>query len=141
MTSKIPGTEPLLKVLFVEDNRLNAVLFEEAMRMRGDVDMRSAETGAQALAYAADWTPHLFILDAHLPDTTGYALLEKLRAHQALKNVPAVMCSADAYPEDLERAKAAGFAGYWTKPLDLVRVNGDLDTWCKQLGLTGQRCT
>ncbi len=127
---------PLLRVLFVEDNRLNAVLFEEAMRMRGDVDLRSVETGAQALDQAADWTPHLLVLDAHLPDTTGYDLLEKLRTQPALRNVPAVMCSADAYPEDLSRAKAAGFAGYWTKPLDLVRVNSDLATWRQQLGLT-----
>ncbi|MBA3590452.1 MAG: hypothetical protein H0W38_12885 [Methylibium sp.] len=37
------------------------------------------------------------------------------------------MCSADAMPEDLERARRAGFAGYWTKPIDIARVMNDLD--------------
>ena len=138
MNLQIPDDGPLLSVLFVEDNRLNAVLFEEAMRMRGDIDMRSAETGAQALAHVANWTPHLLILDAHLPDTTGYALLQQLRQHREFEKTPAFMCSADAYAEDLARAKAAGFAGYWTKPLDLTRVNNDIDTWRQLLGLVDQ---
>lgn len=136
MNLKTPDGEPLLSILFVEDNRLNAVLFEEAMRMRGDIDLRSAETGLQALAHLVDWTPHLLVLDAHLPDTTGHSLLAELRMRQELENTPAVMCSADAYDEDLVRAQAAGFAGYWTKPLDLLRVNRDIDSWRQLLGLS-----
>ncbi len=136
MTSQTTAPAPPLRLLYVEDNRLNAVLFEEAMRMRGDIDLQSAETGSQAVACLTDWTPHLLVLDAHLPDTTGYALLRQLRLNRALEKTPAFMCSADAYAEDLARAKEAGFVGYWTKPLDLKLVNGDIDRWRQQLGLT-----
>jgi len=53
-------------------------------------------------------------------------VLEALRQVPGLEHVPAYMCSADAMPEDLARAKAAGFAGYWTKPIDIVSVTTEL---------------
>jgi CheY-like chemotaxis protein len=36
------------------------------------------------------------------------------------------MCSADAQPEDMDSARAAGFAGYWTKPISIQAVLADL---------------
>ena len=41
--------------------------------------------------------------------------------------LPAFMCSADAMPEDLERARASGFQGYWTKPIDFTAFLRDLE--------------
>lgn len=128
-----PQQTQLLRMLYVEDNRLNAVLFEEAMRLRSDIDLRCFETAAEALACLNEdtaWVPNLIVLDANLPDDTGYALLKKLRARAELQHTPAVMCSADAYADDLARAREAGFVGYWTKPLDLTQVNTDIDRWC-----------
>ncbi|HEY6355528.1 MAG TPA: response regulator, partial [Burkholderiaceae bacterium] len=46
-------------------------------------------------------------------------LLRALRLRPALANAPAVVCSADAMPDDRERALAAGFDHYWTKPIDV----------------------
>jgi CheY-like chemotaxis protein len=123
---------PCLRMLYVEDNRLNAMLFEEAMRMRGDIELQCFETDAETIAFLQaepTWVPEFIVLDANLPDGTGYELLKKLRAQATLKNTPAFMCSADAYAEDLARAREAGFVGYWTKPLDLTQVNNDIDHW------------
>jgi CheY-like chemotaxis protein len=41
--------------------------------------------------------------------------------------VPAVVVSASAHAEERQRALAAGFVGYWTKPLDLAQTLADLD--------------
>jgi CheY-like chemotaxis protein len=127
-----PAARPCLRMLYVEDNRLNAVLFEETMRMRGDIELLCFETAAETLAFLQAepaWVPALIVLDANLPDGTGYDLLKKLRARETLLHTPAFMCSADAYADDLARARAAGFVGYWTKPLDLTQVNKDIDGW------------
>jgi CheY-like chemotaxis protein len=43
-----------------------------------------------------------------------------------LESTPAFMCSADAMPDDVARATAAGFAGYWTKPIDIQQVTSVL---------------
>ena len=116
-----------LRVLYVEDNRINALLFEEALRLRSDIELRIAEDGEEALALVSQWLPDVLVLDAHLPGISGHELLRRLRALPALAQAPAYMCSADAMPDDVQRALAAGFAGYWTKPIDLARVMTDLD--------------
>ena len=115
------------RVLYVEDNRINAILFEEALRLRSGIDLRLAEDGAEALELVGQWQPDLLVLDSHLPDMSGYELLRCLRELPALAAVPAVMCSADALEQDLQQARAAGFTGYWTKPIDLARVFADID--------------
>jgi PAS domain S-box-containing protein len=120
-----PADAPL-RLLYVEDNRVNALLFGEAVRVMGNVELRVAEDGREAIETVAGWQPDLLVLDAHLPGMTGYEVLEQLRKRPGLERTPAVMCSADAMPDDLARARRAGFVGYWTKPIDLSRVMADL---------------
>ena len=115
----LPGP---LKLLLVEDDRVGALLFSQGLLKAPWVTLRVAENGAEALALAASWAPHALLLDAHLPDTDGHQLLQRLRALPGLAEVPAWMCSADSLPEDLARATASGFSGYWTKPLDMPGI-------------------
>ncbi|MGC4060161.1 MAG: PAS domain S-box protein [Aquabacterium sp.] len=117
-----------LRVLYVEDNRINAMLFEEALRPFPQINLALAEDGQMALEMAQDNAPDVLVLDAHLPGMSGFEVLRALRALPELATAPAFMCSADAMPEDVARAKAAGFAGYWTKPIDIVAVT---DTLCR----------
>jgi PAS domain S-box-containing protein len=125
-----PPSEPAVhRMLYVEDNRINAILFQEAIRLRGQVDLRIAEDGVEALELVQGWLPDVLVLDAHLPGMTGFDVLKQLRAVPGLADVPAFMCSADAMPDDLARARDAGFVGYWTKPIDFARVFADLDRW------------
>ncbi|HEX6706965.1 MAG TPA: ATP-binding protein [Albitalea sp.] len=116
-----------LRLLYVEDNRINAILFEEAIRLRDGVELRLAENGTEALDQVRDWHPDVLVLDAHLPGMDGFELLDALRRQPGLGHVPAFMCSADAMPDDVERAARAGFAGYWSKPINIARIMSDLD--------------
>jgi len=117
-----------LRMLYVEDNRINAILFEEAMRMHSSqIDLRVAEDGDQALTLAQDWQPEVLVLDAHLPGISGFEVLRLLRTLPGLDTVPAYMCSADAMPDDVQRAYEAGFVGYWTKPINVSTVLADIE--------------
>jgi CheY-like chemotaxis protein len=122
-----PMDLPALRVLYVEDNRINALLFEEAMRLLGGIELQVAEDGAEALRAVEHWTPQALVLDANLPDMNGNELLVRLRQRPELAAVPAYMCSADAMAEDLQRARDSGFQGYWTKPIELNAVSAALD--------------
>lgn len=119
------GLRPL-HVLYVEDNRINAMLFEEALRPYSQIDLVIAEDGQMALSMARERAPDVLVLDAHLPGMSGFEVLEALRTLPDLVNAPAFMCSADAMPDDVARAQAAGFTGYWTKPIDIVAVTTEL---------------
>lgn len=115
-----------MRLLYVEDNRLNALLFEEMLRLAEGFELQIAEDGAQALELTDAWQPDVLVLDAHLPDMTGYELLEQLRAKPALTATPVFICSADNAPADEAKARAAGVLGYWHKPIDLQRILSDL---------------
>lgn len=117
---------PPLRVLYVEDNRINALLFEEALRPYPQIDLDVAEDGQMALTLAREHAPDVLVLDAHLPGMSGFDVLQALRKLPEVAGAPAFMCSADAMPEDVARAKAAGFTGYWTKPIDIVAVTEEL---------------
>ncbi|MDO9286755.1 MAG: response regulator [Aquabacterium sp.] len=115
-----------LRVLYVEDDRVSALLFGQALLAETRIELCIAEDGAEALLIAAAWPPEVLVLDAHLPDTDGHALLQALRALPGLAQVPAIMCSADSEPEDLQRARQSGFIGYWVKPLGPDQARTDL---------------
>jgi len=117
---------PPLRVLYVEDNRINAMLFEEALRPYEQIQLDVAEDGQMALSLVRGQAPDVLVLDAHLPGMSGFEVLEALRTLPGMADVPAFMCSADAMPDDIARAKEAGFAGYWTKPIDIVAVTNEL---------------
>jgi len=121
-----PGTGALppgaARVLYVEDNPVNAALLEEALHEEAGCEVRLAADGDEALRIVRDWRPDLLVIDMHLPGPDGHQVLKRLRAMPGLAAVPAVMCSADVQPGDRERARDAGFAAYWTKPVDLAKV-------------------
>ena len=117
---------PTIRVLYVEDNRVNAMLFEAVLGARPDIELRIAETGWEALDVVESWVPDVLVLDANLPDIHGVRLLRQMRELDELKSTPAFMCSADALEEDVRVARAAGFADYWTKPVDFTKVFADL---------------
>jgi len=116
-----------MRVLYVEDNMYNLMLFDDVMRTRDDVEMRMAQNGAQGFEVAASWQPDVLVLDGRLPDIHGIDLLQRMRALPGLENTPAFMCSADSLPEHKILAEQAGFTGYWTKPVDFDKVFDELD--------------
>jgi len=114
-----------MRVLFVDDDRINALLFEETCRLAGGIDVMCAGTGAEALELAAEQRPEVLVIDLHLPDTRGDALLKALRA-AGLQAVPAYLYTADD-PRDVDAlARDAGFQGCWSKPVALDRLLADL---------------
>lgn len=121
------GPQRKMRVLFVEDNMFNLMLFDDVMRTRDDVEVRMAQNGAQGFEVAGSWQPDVLVLDGRLPDTHGIALLHRMRDIPGLQATPAFMCSADALPEHKILAEQAGFTGYWTKPVDFDKVFDELD--------------
>jgi CheY-like chemotaxis protein len=70
------------------------------------------------VARAKALCPDLVLIDLQLPDFDGFEVLRRLRADPGTAVIPCIALSANAMPEDIERGLAAGFADYWTKPID-----------------------
>ena len=115
-----------MRVLYIDDDRINSLLFVEACRFAGGVETETAASGAEALELAQRWAPDLLVIDLHLPDTNGYALLPALRSALGAPTLPAYLCTADATELVAAPARTAGFDGCWGKPVDLQSILAEL---------------
>jgi signal transduction histidine kinase/CheY-like chemotaxis protein len=108
-------------LLYIEDNPVNVILVQELAARRPQLQFASAADGAEGVARARALRPDLILLDMHLPDADGHEVLRRLRADPTTASIPCIALSADALPAEIERALRAGFADYWTKPIDFSR--------------------
>jgi signal transduction histidine kinase/CheY-like chemotaxis protein len=115
------------RILYVEDESLNQLLFQEVVRGRPHWQLHLADDGASGLQLAHDVRPDVMLIDINLPDTTGLALVARLRADERTRGLRCVALSADAMAEQIDAARHAGFDDYWTKPIDVAQVLGRLD--------------
>jgi PAS domain S-box-containing protein len=106
------------RLLYVEDNPVNAQIIRELIARRPDLQLDVAEDGLSGVERAVALRPDLVLLDMQLPDIDGHEVLRRLRTHPATAGIPVIALSANAMPDDIERALRAGMADYWTKPLD-----------------------
>lgn len=114
----VSASEPL-NVLYVEDDPVNALLLERMLAHLGNVQVHHAETAQSGKHMASSLKLDLIILDMNLPDGHGIDVVHMLRENVDLAEVPVVALSADALPEAIALARAAGFDDYLTKPIDL----------------------
>jgi CheY-like chemotaxis protein len=76
---------------------------------------------------ARDQVPDVLLIDMQLPDFDGMEVLRRLKAMPTLTAVRVIALSANAMPDDVTAALAAGFDDYWTKPIDMKKVLEKLD--------------
>jgi len=116
------------KILIVEDNPDNMKLFAAVLTIRGHAVI-GLPGGEALLATMRAEAPQLVLLDIQLPGEDGFQLLEKLRASLGPALPPVVALTAHAMSGDREKALAAGFTGYLTKPIDVATFASTVETF------------
>ena len=114
-------------LLYIEDNPVNTLLVQELVAQRPGLRLVCAEDGRQGIEQAIALQPDLVLVDMQLPDMDGHEVLRRLRQQAATAAIPCIALSANAMTDDIERALAAGFSDYWTKPIDLNGFMSSLD--------------
>lgn len=104
-------------VLIVEDSPTSRKVISMVLSRKGYV-VSEAATGGEAFKKVTDDIPQLILLDAMLPDMTGYDILAKLKQDSRLKEIPVVMLTAKDSPLDREKGMRAGSVAYLTKPFN-----------------------
>jgi CheY-like chemotaxis protein len=106
------------KILIVEDNADNMKLFKTVLAIRGHktVGLPGGEGLVDTMRGEA---PDIVLLDIQLPGADGFQLLAVLKAAFPTALPPVVALTAHAMSGDREKALAAGFDGYLTKPIDV----------------------
>lgn len=115
-----------MRLLYIDDDRINTFLFEETCRLSPGLEVRCAHSGAEGIEQAGEFRPDVLVIDLHLPDTDGYALLAALRTLDGMADRPAYLCSAETADAIRDPAALAGFTGIWEKPVSLPQMLADL---------------
>jgi len=116
--------ERLPRVLVVEDNTDIVDIVQRRLELDG-MEPVVCTRGMAAKALLEQQEFDAVVLDIMMPDIDGFEVLRHVRATPALEDLPVVMLSAKASPQDRERAKSMGADAYIVKPFgphDLVRT-------------------
>jgi putative two-component system response regulator len=117
-------------VLIVDDQAENLAILGDLLEPHYRI--RVADSGERALkAAASDPRPDLILLDVMMPDLDGYAVLSRLRANAATRDIPVIFVTARDAAEDEERGFVLGAVDYIVKPIKplvvLARVRTHLE--------------
>jgi len=106
-------------ILVVEDNVPNFVLIARMLAFMGVQHCEWKTSGWQVVQFA-DTLPRvdLVLMDIRLPYEDGYQALQKIRAHERLRETLVVAVTAEASDEQMRKAQQSGFDGFLGKPLD-----------------------
>ena len=122
------------RILFVEDNELNAEIAKTVLEDVGALITR-AENGQQALELFKEkpaGTFDVILMDLMMPVMDGYTATRKIRELERsdAKTVPIIAMTANAFQEDAEKCIAVGMNAHLAKPLDIEKMKKTIKSIC-----------
>lgn len=106
----------LERILQIDDDEDILAVGQAALEGYGGFEVRTAQTGQQALEVGRSFAPQLILLDWMMPGMDGPETLKALRAAPELAHVPVVYLTAAVSPSLREQALAAGAVEVLIKP-------------------------
>ena len=128
------------RVLLVEDNDINALLARRMAESAG-CEVAWVKNGLEAIQCARRWVEEteppadLILMDIFMPHVDGVEAAQAIRALYAEGGTevppcpPIVALTANAFPEDRARYKAAGMDDYLSKPFDRAALEALMARW------------
>ena len=104
-------------VLVVDDNELSQQLLVRHLERQGH-NVSAAENGQRALEMIKDGSFDLVLLDVMMPVVDGYQVLEYLKDHESLRDIPVIMLSALDDMESAIKCIQLGAVDYLPKPFN-----------------------
>ena len=113
-----------LRILLVEDNRVNQMVAKLMLKRLGYQISAIANNGLEAVQAVQNDSYDLILMDVQMPKMDGLAATKMIR--QGLKSpVRIVAMTADAMPEDRQACLDAGMNDFISKPIsiqDLISI-------------------
>lgn len=118
------------KFLLAEDNELNCEIAMELLSATG-AEIDCVSNGLECVEKFCNSPIHyydLILMDIQMPVMNGYDAVTKIRSlsREDAKEIQIWAMTADAFVEDIEKAKMVGMNGHFAKPLDIGAVNSEI---------------
>ena len=106
---------------------MNRDMLTRRLQRRG-YEVVIAVDGAQGLAMAQSESPALILMDISLPVLDGWEATRRLKMAPETKSIPVIALTAHAMSGDRERCIEAGCDDFDTKPVEIARLVGKIET-------------
>ena len=119
-----------MSILLVEDNELNTEIAQTLLEHDGAL-VTTAVNGKEALELFRDKPTGTFdaiLMDVMMPEMNGYEATRAIRLCDKpdAADVPIIAMTANAFAEDVERAKESGMNDHLSKPIELEKLKATL---------------
>lgn len=119
-----------IKVIIADDSDF----VRDGMRIILDVDdefevIGCAANGKDAIELAERHTPDVFLMDIQMPVMDGYEATKMIRQlpDPVKAGIPIIAVTANAFGEDVRKAKETGMNGHISKPVEPEELAGTLE--------------
>jgi two-component system, sensor histidine kinase and response regulator len=116
------------RVLLVEDNPLNREVSAQLLETMG-LNPDLAHDGQMAIDLASQAAYDLILMDVQMPHVDGLQATHRIRQLPGHARTPIVAMTANAFPEDRERCRAAGMDDFIAKPVEPEALMALLRRW------------
>ncbi len=105
-----------MKILIVDDDATTRKLLGLYLKAKG-YEVAYAENGLEGIQKLGVENPNLIISDLNMPYMDGIEFVKSVRSDPLRAEIPILMVTTEADPEERERALSAGVNGYLVKPV------------------------
>jgi diguanylate cyclase (GGDEF)-like protein len=119
-------TQQRMKILIVDDQRLNIQVLHQAFAAEHDVCM--ATSGLQALEVCLKQQPDLILLDIEMPGIDGFEVCKRFKADPAMRDIPVIFVTAHVDDATQVRGLELGAVDFISKPLNVKIVCARVNT-------------
>ncbi len=117
--------------ILVVDDELDTVVLLKHILLRDGHDVMGATSGKEALEKISDLKPSLVLLDLMMPEMDGWQTFERI---QQVSDLPVIVISAMAQPQQIVKALEMGADDYITKPFDQSEVKARIKAVLRRAG-------
>jgi two-component system, chemotaxis family, chemotaxis protein CheY len=120
-------SDPNMAILVVDDYSTMVRIMRKLLKQIGYENIDEASNGEEALGKIKAKPYGLIISDWNMEPMTGFELLQKVRADEAVAKTPFIMVTAESKPENVLAAQKAGVNNYLVKPFSAPVLKEKID--------------
>ena len=122
------------RILLVEDHPVNAEIAKNVLQMTGlEIEwVMDGEAAVERMANSKEGEFDLVFMDIQMPNMDGYQATAAIRAMTTYaRRIPIVAMTANAFADDIRKAKEVGMNGHISKPIDFKDLAKILQKWIR----------
>ncbi len=116
-----------MRILSVDDSTATRLFIKKAVEVLG-FDFLEAANGVEGLKVLEQEQGEidLILLDRHMPEMDGLAMLEAVKSNESYKHIPVTMVTVELEREEIQRSITMGAKNYLIKPFTQENLIGKI---------------